>query len=107
MGPTNPKTTNEIPTITGEVQQMEPVCLECVQLRTKLAAVEADNENLKVHGLRLQDCIDKRDDEIARLREALDNITMLEDKEHEEDNQEQFYYARQIAKQSLTAGRGE
>ena len=41
------------------------------KLKAKLTESEADNENLKRHGLRLQDCIDNRDKEIARLREAL------------------------------------
>lgn len=57
-----------------------PECLPCIvkglleiaeKYKAKLTESEADNENLKRHGLRLQDCIDNRDKEIARLREAL------------------------------------
>ena len=81
MGPTNPKTINEIPTITAEVQQMEPVCLDCLRLRTELERVKKErdeaikqNDSLKTQIERnlLNDTMCELENK--QLREGIDSI---------------------------------
>ena len=73
-------------------------------LRTELEQVKAERDNRRDGRDRWIDEAGRLERKIKRLREALNEITMLEDMPDEEDNQEQFYMARQIAKQALQQG---
>ena len=86
-----------------------PECLPCIvkglleiaeKYKAKLTESEADNENLKRHGLRLQDCIDNRDKEIAQLRESLEYVKGLL-------KSGETIYAMRIIDNALTAGKGK